>query len=350
MLNFAIVGCGHVAKKHVQAINNSEGARLYALCDANANQLQQFGSTYDIKHLFTSFEKLLDQQEIDIISICTPSGTHRKLAIQAANAKKHIVLEKPMALTLTDADAILKACDENDVKLTVVHPNRFRPAVVALKQAIQENKFGTISYVNATLRWNRNQAYYDQASWRGTKEQDGGVLMNQAIHNLDLLLWLIGDVEQVQAYMDTRIRNIEAEDVATAILRFKDGMLGVIEATSTIYPKNLEESISIFGETGSAEIGGPTANWIKHWVFDHETEAETEKIMGKVENDPFGIPGHQMIIQDMIKAVEQDRAPIVTGEDGRNALALVLAIYHAAEQNSPYELQWKGEEKEDGND
>jgi UDP-N-acetyl-2-amino-2-deoxyglucuronate dehydrogenase len=192
------------------------------------------------------------------------------------------------------------------------------------------------------VRWNRDQAYYDQAPWRGTKAMDGGVLMNQAIHNLDLMYWLTGPVEEVQAYNATRLRNIEAEDVSVAVVKFKDGTLGIIEAAATIYPKNYEESLSIFGETGSAVISGRTANWIKHLIFAEMPEEETARIIEKVEQDPFGTPGHQHIVADIIQAIQENREPLVTGEDGRNALKLVLAVYEAAEKNAP--AKWDSKE------
>ncbi|HEU4963700.1 MAG TPA: Gfo/Idh/MocA family oxidoreductase, partial [Bacilli bacterium] len=265
MIRFAIVGCGHIAKKHIEGIHKTEGAELAAFCDTNPERLSEFQEQYGVAGYLSLEEMLEADPSIDVVSICTPSGIHAPLAVQAAKAKKHLVVEKPIALTLRDADAIIDACRENGVKLAVVHPNRFRPVVVELRKAIDQGRFGKISHVKATVRWNRNQAYYDQAAWRGTKTMDGGVLMNQAIHNLDLLLWLAGPVVEVGAHTATRLRDIEAEDVAVATLQFDNGALGLIEAAATIYPKNLEESLAIFGETGSAIVGGPTANWIKHW-------------------------------------------------------------------------------------
>ncbi len=339
MIGFAIVGCGHIAKKHIEAIKNISNARLIAFCDTNPVRLEEFKNTYNIAGYLSLEDMLANEPEIDVVNICVPSGLHAKLATIAADYGKHIVVEKPIALTLEDADSIIEACKRNNVKLTVVHPNRFRPAVVALKEAMESNLFGKISHANATVRWNRNQAYYDQATWRGTKEMDGGVLMNQAIHNLDLLLWLVGPVEEVQAYTATRLRNIEAEDVAIAALTFSNGALGIIEAASTIYPKNYEESLSIFGETGSAVIGGTTANWIKHWVFEGIDEAGSAELIEKINLNPYGISGHQQIIADFIEAIQQDRSPAVTGEDGKNALKLVLAVYEASERKGPVQLK-----------
>jgi UDP-N-acetyl-2-amino-2-deoxyglucuronate dehydrogenase len=327
VVRFSIVGCGSIARKHAESITSLPEAELYSVCDIDPMKTMEF-QKYDCKQ-FPDYEEMLRDENIDVVNICTPSGLHAPLAILAARAGKHVIVEKPMALTLSDADAIINACKENGVKLAVVHPNRFRPALVELKKAMDDNRFGRISHINATVRWNRNQAYYDQADWRGTKGMDGGVLMNQAIHNLDLLLWLGGEVQAVQSFTATRLRDIETEDVAAAIVRFHSGALGIIEAATTIYPRNYEESISIFGETGSVVISGPTANWIKHWCFESLSKEETDEVIRKIDNHPFGQNGHSQIIEDMIYAISENRDPIISGEDGRRAIELVLAIQEA---------------------
>ena len=335
MIRYGIVGCGHIAKKHVAAIKAVEGAELVAVCDTNEERLSEFAvdgvrGSADLKDMLAS--------DVDVVCICTPSGIHAPLTIQAAEAKKHVIVEKPMALTLEDADRMIDACEKNGVKMAVVHPNRFRPAVVELRKQLEQGAFGKIGHANATVRWNRNQAYYDQAPWRGTKAMDGGVLMNQAIHNMDLLLWMMGDIEEISSYHATRIRNIEAEDTSVSVIRFKNGALGVLEAAVTIYPKNLEESLSIFGEKGTAVIGGPTANWIKEWKFEGLPDEEAQNTIRRVEQDPFGIPGHQCIIQDMTEAVLKDRKPVVSGEEGRKALSFVIGCQLAAERNRPVRM------------
>lgn len=335
MIRYGIVGCGHIAKKHVAAIEATENAQLVAVCDTNPERLTNF--VKDGIKGFTSLEEML-QTDVDVVCICTPSGLHAQLTVQIAEAGKHVVVEKPMALSLDDADRMIEACEKNNVKMAVVHPNRFRPAVVELRKQLDQGAFGTIGHANATVRWNRNQAYYDQAPWRGTKAMDGGVLMNQAIHNIDLLLWMMGEVEEVFTYHATRIRNIEAEDTSVSVMRFKSGALGVLEAAVTIFPKNLEESLSVFGEKGTAIIGGPTANWIKHWNFEGMSEEEAKLIIERVEKDPFGIPGHQCIIQDMTEAILQDRSPVISGKEGREALKLVLACQLSAEEGRAIRL------------
>lgn len=337
MIQFAIVGCGHIAKKHVEAIKNTPGAELVAVCDTNPQRLQEYITEYGVKG-YTDLGELLKDDSIDVVNICTPSGYHAPLAVQAANGGKHVIVEKPIALTLEDADAIIEACQRNGVKLSVVHPNRFRPAIKVLKQAMEEGRFGKLSHANATVRWNRNEDYYKQAPWRGTKALDGGVLMNQAIHNIDLLLWMMGDAEEVSSFSATRLRNIEAEDVSVGILRFKNGALGVVEAAVTIYPRNLEETLSIFGESGTVKIGGVTANRIETWKMESYSDDKIADLIATIEQDPMGKPGHQCIIEDMVEAIKEDRDPVVTGEDGKKALNVILALYQSAEENRPVKL------------
>ncbi|OEF96887.1 Gfo/Idh/MocA family protein [Desulfuribacillus alkaliarsenatis] len=334
MTSFAVVGCGHIAKKHIQAINNIDNAKVEALCDVNEERIKEFSHLCDAKGYQSLSELFRAHPRIDVVNICTPSGLHKDLTIQAAEAGKHIIVEKPIALTLTDANEMIEACKQNNVKLAVVHPNRFRPAVIELTKAFSKGLFGKISHANSTVRWNRNQEYYDQAAWRGTKAMDGGVLMNQAIHNLDLLLWFMGPIEEIKAYTTTRLRNIESEDVGVAIIKFANGALGVVEAATTIYPENYEESLSIFGETGSAVLSGKTANWIKHFQFQQLDTETSKQVVDKIDKDPYGTPGHQMIIQDMIESIKENRDPIVSGEQGREALKLVLAICQAAEEDN----------------
>ncbi|MGP4078982.1 Gfo/Idh/MocA family protein [Pseudalkalibacillus sp. R45] len=327
MINFALVGVGHIAKKHKDAIEKTDGAALVAVCDTNPERLEE----YKDYQTYTDLDEMLKvNDEIDVVNICVPSGLHYPLTKIVAEHKRHIIVEKPMALTLEETEKMQQVAEENGVKLAVVHPNRFRPAVQKLRKAIDDGLFGKISHANATVRWNRNQAYYDQAPWRGTEKYDGGVLMNQAIHDLDLMLWLMGPVESVQGMAATRLRNIETEDVATAVVRFKSGALGVIEAATTIYPTNLEESLSIFGEKATAKIGGKTANYIQTWNIEGITQEEVLALQKEIEKNPFGKPGHQWIIEDMVKAIEEDREPIVSAKDGIAPIQLILAILESS--------------------
>jgi UDP-N-acetyl-2-amino-2-deoxyglucuronate dehydrogenase len=336
MINFAIVGMGHIAKKHIDAIEKAEGAKLVAVCDNNAERLEEYQGTYET---YTDLDEMLKvNPEIHVVNICVPSGLHARLTKIVASHNKHIIVEKPMSLKLEDAEEMIQTAKEKGVKLAVVHPNRFRPAVMKLKEKMEAGSFGKLSHANATVRWNRGQEYYDQAPWRGTKEFDGGVLMNQAIHNLDLLLWFMGPVESVQGMAATRFRKIEAEDVSAAVVTFKSGAIGVIEAATTIYPKNLEESLAIFGETASVKISGSNALFLDTWDIEGEPEDAKDRFNESIKDNPLGKPGHQWIVEDMVKAVQEDREPIVNGEDGLAPVKLILAMLESAEKGTKVNL------------
>ncbi|OMP66628.1 Gfo/Idh/MocA family protein [Domibacillus epiphyticus] len=336
-MNFAIVGCGFIAKKHATAIENIEGAKLAAVCDkieaAMAPYVDEYGAI-----AYTELTDLLQDDSIDIVCICTPSGLHAAIAEQVAAANKHIVLEKPIAMTIEETNRIITAAETNSVKLAVVHPNRFRPVVQELRNILDSGALGKISHANCIVNWNRGQEYYDQAPWRGTKQHDGGVLMNQAIHNLDLLLLFMGDAQEVFSMEATRLRDIEAEDVSTGVIRFESGALANVQASTTVYPKNYEESITIFGEKGTVKIGGSNALFFEHLQIEGMSEEETVILKEKVIADPWGTPGHQQIIRDMIEAIKLNRKPAVTGYDGKKSLELVLAFYESAEQNKSIRL------------
>ncbi|WP_231593998.1 Gfo/Idh/MocA family protein [Cytobacillus firmus] len=341
-MNFAIVGCGFISKKHAEAIKNLANAKLVAVCDKVESAMDPYVAQHGAKP-YTELSEMLEDNSIDVVCICTPSGLHAALAEQIAAAKKHIVLEKPIAMTIEETNRIINASKKYSIKLAVVHPNRFRPVVQELRKIIEKGLLGKISHATCIVNWNRNQEYYDQAPWRGTKEHDGGVLMNQAIHNLDLLLWFMGKPEEVYSMEATRLRNMEAEDVSTGVIRFENGALGTVQAATTVYPKNFEESITIFGEKGTVKIGGMNALYFEHLDIKGLSEEETRDLKLSVKADPWGIPGHQCIIEDMIKAIEEDRQPAVTGDDGKQALELVVAFYKSAEKNQPIKIGNKGE-------
>ena len=336
-MNIAIVGCGFIAKKHATAIENIKKANLVAVCDQVPELMEPYKEKYGVK-TYTELGEMLTDESIDIINICTPSGTHAFIAEQVAAAKKHIILEKPIAMTIEETNRIIDAAEENEVKLAIVHPNRFRPVAMKLKEILDKKLLGKISHALCIVNWNRNQEYYDQAPWRGTKEHDGGVLMNQAIHNLDLLLWFLGKPEEVFSMDATRLRNIEAEDVSSGVIKFESGVLATVQASTTVYPKNYEESITIFGEKGTVKIGGPNAIYFEHIDIEGIDEGVLANWKETVMNDPWGTPGHQKIIQDMIEAIQNKRQVQVTGQDGKYALELVLNFYESAEKNKP--IQW----------
>ncbi|MGB3102492.1 MAG: Gfo/Idh/MocA family oxidoreductase [Psychrobacillus psychrotolerans] len=329
MIQFAIVGMGFIADKHIAAIQNAEGANLLAICDTNPERL-----LIDDENVlkYTDLDKMLTENpQIDVVNICVPSGLHATLTKAVAKHKKHIVTEKPMALNSSDALEMMEIAKDAGVKLSIVHPNRYRPAIMEVRELMDAGKFGKISHANATVRWNRGQAYYDQAPWRGTKQFDGGVLMNQAIHNLDLLLWFMGPVKSVQGMVATRFRDIETEDVATALIEFESGALGVVEAATTVYPQNLEESLSIFGENASVKVSGKNAVFIDTWDVEGYSSEEVEALKTKIQNDPWGKKGHDCIIEDMVAAINEDRDPEVGGLDGYNPVRLIEAIIESSE-------------------
>jgi len=341
-MNFAIVGCGRIAPKHAESITALEEANLVAVCDIVDEKAEEFANKYNAKK-YLNFDEMLENPEIDVVNICTPSGIHAELAIKAIEKGKHVMIEKPIAMSVEDADRIIEAANRMGVKAAAVHQNRFNDSIQMTRKAMEEGRFGKMSHGVASIRWNRNQGYYDQAPWRGTRENDGGTLMNQCIHNIDLLRWMMGPVKKVSGNTATRFRRIEMEDVGVATIEFESGALGIIEGASTIYPTNLEETLNLFGETGTVVVGGIAVNKIEKWRFSENFKEEEEIIVnGQAENPPtvYGF-GHQLIIKDFIDAIKEDRDPYVTLEDGKNVLQIVLAIYESAEKDQVIYLNQK---------
>ena len=331
-MNFGIIGCGFISKKHAEAIKNIPNAKLIAVSDMVEERMETFVEEYG-SEAYTDYTEMLKNDDLDIVCICTPSGLHASIGVEVAKYKKHIVVEKPIAMSLEDANTIIKATNDNNVKLSVVHPNRFRPVVMQLKEILDKNLLGKISHVNCVVNWNRNQEYYDQAPWRGTKEHDGGVLMNQAIHNIDLLLWFIGTPKEIFSMEATRFRDIEAEDVSMGLLRFESGILANIQASTTVYPKNFEEAITVFGEKGTVKIGGTNALYFKYLEYENMDENEIDKIKKQIEFEPWGVPGHQKVLEDMMESILKDKEPSITGQDASYSLKLVLKMYESANKN-----------------
>jgi UDP-N-acetyl-2-amino-2-deoxyglucuronate dehydrogenase len=327
-LNFGIIGCGRIAYKHAEAIKKNEKANLLYVCDIIEERAVDYKNKYGAERYFTDYHEMLEMPDLDVVNICTPSGMHAEMGIAAARAGKHVIVEKPMALSSIDADALINACDENGVKLAVCFQNRFNPPVQKLRRALEEGRFGKLTHASAVVRWFRPQDYYDQASWRGTWAMDGGCLMNQSIHNIDLLQWMMGPVESVFGYTANNFRKIEAEDVGVAVLKFKNGALGVIEASTTIYPENLEETLAIFGEKGTVMLGGIAVNKIETWKFADSQDENLEMEQQDVPN-VYGF-GHDALIEDFIQAVIEDRRPYIDGREGIKSLRIVLGIYHSA--------------------
>lgn len=343
MLKFGLVGCGRIAKRHSELLghNQIENASLVAVCDIDEEKAKKIGEQFNVPY-YTDMNEMMQKESIDVVSVLTESGYHAKHVINLAKYGKHIVVEKPMALTLDDADAMIRACDENSCKLFVVKQNRFNVPVVKLREAMDEKRFGKLVLGTIRVRWSRDQNYYDQAWWRGRWDMDGGVLTNQASHHVDLLEYMMGDVESVFAKSTTALVNIEAEDTAIVTLKFRNGALGIIEATTAVRPKDLEGSISILGETGTVEIGGFAVNKMLHWNFTHKKDGDDE-VMEKYSVNPPNVYGfgHQAYYEHVVDSILNNKKHLVDGLVGRKSLELISAIYESIETGKEVFLRFK---------
>ena len=343
ILKFALVGCGRIAKRHSEllGLNQIENASLVAVCDIVEEKAKSLGEQFDLPY-YTDMDEMMKNEDIDVVSVLSESGYHAKHVLNLAKYGKHIVVEKPMALTLDDADAMIKACDENGARLFVVKQNRFNVPVVKLREAMEANRFGKLVLGTIRVRWCRDQNYYDQADWRGKWSMDGGVLTNQASHHVDLLEWMMGDVESVFAKSMTALVDIEAEDTAIVTLKFKNGALGIIEATTAVRPRDLEGSISVLGEKGTVEIGGFAVNKMVHWNFTEKIEGDDE-VMEKYSVNPPNVYGfgHQAYYEHVVDSILNNKAHLVDGLVGRKSLELVTAIYESIETGREVFLRFK---------
>ena len=329
VFRIALVGCGRISRNHVDAISRIDGLELVAACDDNADRARDLAEPLGIPW-FTEYEKMLADVESNVVSICTPSGLHPSQGVLAARAGRHVVTEKPMAISLKGADELVRACDESHVFLFVVKQNRLNEPVKMLKHAVEQGRFGRLYMASCTVFWARPQEYYEQAPWRGTWEFDGGAFMNQASHYVDLIQWLMGPVESVMAKTATLARKIETEDTGVAVLRFRSGALGLIEVTMLTYPKNMEGSITLLGEKGTAKIGGTAVNKVEHWDFA-DPEPDDERIRGMTSNPPsvYGY-GHEGYYRNVLAVLRGDAKPETDGRAGRKSLELILGIYESA--------------------
>jgi len=342
MINFALVGCGRISKRHSELLGENQiaSAQLVAVCDEIVSKAQVIGDKYSIP-VYSCLHEMMKTEKIDVVVVLTESGLHAKHTIALAPYGAHVVVEKPMALTLDDADAMIEVCDKHGVKLFVVKQNRFNVPIVQLRKALDQGRFGKLIMGTIRVRWCRPQAYYDQDAWRGTWAYDGGVLTNQASHHVDLLEWMMGDVESVFAKSMNALADIEAEDTAVVILKFRNGALGVIEATTAIRPKDLEGSISILGETGSVEVGGFAVNEMKTWNFTDIHEEDSDVIERYSVNPPnvYGF-GHQAYYEHVVDCLNNETAQLVDGLQGRKSLELINAIYESIETGQEVYLRF----------
>ena len=342
MLKFALVGCGRIAKRHSELLGNKqiEGSVLVAVCDNDYVKAKKLGKQFEVS-AYADMDEMMRKESVDVVVVLTPSGLHAEHVVNLAKYGKHIIVEKPMALTLSDADHMIKACDEAGIKLYVVKQNRFNVPVMKLREALEQGRFGKLVLGTIRVRWCRTQDYYDQDAWRGTWALDGGVLANQASHHIDLLEWMMGDIDSVFAIGSTALVEIEAEDTAVVVVRFASGALGVIEATSASRPKDLEGSISILGEGGTVEISGFAVNEMKTWNFV-EPLSDDEEILSKYSVNPPNVYGfgHQAYYEHVVDCILKDKQHLVDGLEGRKSLELICAIYESIESGKEVSLKF----------
>lgn len=336
-LRIAIVGCGRIAKNHFGSLDkHRDDLELVAVCDTNSAASTPYVSQYDVP-AYTSLEKLLEHHKPDLVSLCTPSGLHADQAALVAKHGVHVITEKPMATRWADGVRMVKACDEAGVRLFVVKQNRRNTTLQLLKRAVEEKRFGKIHMVHLNVFWTRPQAYYDQAKWRGTWEFDGGAFMNQASHYVDLLDWLIGPVDKVQAMMSTT-RDIEVEDTGVLNVRWRNGALGSMSVTMLTYPQNLEGSITILGETGTVRIGGVAVNDIQLWNF-----AETRDYDQQIEAANYATTsvygfGHPLYYKNVVDVMRGVAEPETDGREGLKSLEMLIAAYLSARDGKTISL------------
>lgn len=340
-MKYALIGCGRIATNHMKAALNNN-LEIVAVCDVLPEKMDEILEKHQLTgnesiKKYTDYKKMLEELDIDLASIATESGIHAEIALDCIDAGVHIIVEKPMAMSIADADAIIAKSEEKNVKVSACHQNRFNVAIQEMRKAVEAGRFGKISHGSIHVRWNRDHGYYDQASWRGTWAQDGGALMNQCIHGIDLLRWMMGDeIEEIYGATRQQFHDyLEAEDVGMAVIKFKNGSIGTIEGTTNVYPKNLEETLYMFGEKGTVKIGGTSTNNIDVWDFADESEEDQKnKGLQEATSNVYG-NGHTSLFADMVEAIQQDRKPYVDAYAGRNALEVVLSIYKSQKTGMP---------------
>lgn len=343
-MKYVLIGCGRIAVNHIKAALNNK-FDIVAVCDVLPEKMELLLEKYELQNdlsiaRYIDYKEMLNKHpEVDLIAVATESGEHAKIALDCIDAKKNVVIEKPIAMSMSDANEIVNRAKEKGVKVSACHQNRFNVAVQKTRAALEAGRFGEMSHGSIHVRWNRDRNYYEQASWRGTWAQDGGCLMNQCIHGIDLLRWMMG--EPVEVFAQTRQRfhdYLEAEDVGMACVKFADGSLATIEGTTNVYPKNLEECLYLFGEKGTVKIGGTSTNDIDVWDFSDETEDDQQNKGLKEQTSNVYGNGHTALYSDMEQAILNDRDPYVDAVAGRNALEMVLAIYKSQKTGLPVKL------------
>lgn len=343
-MKYALIGCGRIATNHMKAAINNE-LEIVAVCDIVSEKMDNLLAKHDLQShdsigKYCDYKQMLQETNPRLVSIATESGNHAEIALYCIDQGVNVIIEKPMAMSIADADEIIRRSEEKGVKVSACHQNRFNVAVQELRKAVEAGRFGKLSHGSIHVRWNRGPQYYEQASWRGTWAQDGGALMNQCIHGIDLLRWMMGDeIEEIYGVTRQQFHDyLEAEDVGMAVVKFKNGAIGTIEGTTNVYPQNLEETLYIFGENGTVKIGGTSTNNIDVWDFADETEADrNNKELKEATSNVYG-NGHTSLFADVIDAIVNDRTPYVDAIAGRNALEVVLSIYKSQKEGKAISL------------
>lgn len=344
-MNYALIGCGRISTNHIKAAVNNK-LNIVAVCDIVESHMEEVLAKHDLQNdnninRYTDYKTMLKEHpEIELVSIATESGKHAEIALYCIELGKNVIIEKPMAMNIADATKIVELANKKGVKVSACHQNRFNIAVQEMRNALEQGRFGKLSHGSIHVRWNRNKDYYEQALWRGTWAQDGGALMNQCIHGIDLLRWMMGDeIEEVYGVTKQQFHDyLQCEDIGMAVIRFKNGAVGTVEGTTNVYPKNLEETLYLFGENGTVKLGGKSTNAIDVWNFADETEKDnSNKGLFEQTSNVYG-NGHTSLFADVIDAIKNDRKPYVDAEAGRRALELVLAIYKSSFEGKPVKL------------
>lgn len=343
-LKYALIGCGRIATNHITAAVNNK-LDIVAVCDVVPEHMESLLAKHGLEKdekikRYTDYKEMVQAEKPQLCAIATESGSHAEIALWCMENGIHLVIEKPMAMSIADADKIIEKAEEKNLVVSACHQNRFNHAVQHMRQALEKGRFGQLSHGSINVRWNRNKDYYEQAPWRGTWAQDGGCLMNQSIHGIDLLRWMMNDeIESVYGVTAQKQHDyLEAEDIGMAVIRFKNGAVGTVEGTTNVYPKNLEESLYLFGENGTAKLGGTSANHIDVWEFrDANEEDATIRGLKELTSNVYG-NGHTSLYADVMNAIETGGKPYVDAVAGRNALELVLAIYQSSKTGQPVKL------------
>ena len=342
-MKYALIGCGRISVNHIAAAqaNNLE---IVALCDVLPAVMQEKAKQFNLPAtvaFYTDYREMIAKEQPELVAIATESGKHAAIALDCIEAGVNLIIEKPIALSTEDAENIIKAAARKNVVVSACHQNRFNKSIAKIREALEAGRFGRLFHGAAHIRWNRGESYYTQAPWRGTWEQDGGALMNQCIHNIDLLCWMMGEAAtEVFAYTDNLNHDyIKAEDLGLAVIKFANGAYGLIEGTTNVFPHNLEETLYIFGAKGTVKAGGKSVNIIEEWNFaDALDNAETVKAQYMENPDNVYGFGHTPLYEDVIKAIKTGTKPLVDAVAGKAALDMVLAIYKSAAEGRPVKL------------